>query len=274
MKFFKLLPRFDNNPDLSGSNSMADAAVNTGKTAINSFDPTTTSGSQQGKLGSGGLGGLLGGETGDYVDKYTKTVANNPTVTSLYNTGNTMYNVPQLASTATNLSNRVTNAVPDAYRGARGFDIDSTDIQNGIAAKDAYLLPQSNAATANYNTAAGLASNFVQAGQAQNAQNLLPVQSQGQLLQQQEAAQSTGWNQASASEFQGLMDKMDQGIALSTIEMSRAHDLADAEEKYQQQLSQNSTEIAKANIGNQYQILPASQTLANTFTGKTYTAPG
>lgn len=272
MLFTKLLPRFDNNPDLSGSNSMADSAVNMGKTAISSFDPQTTAGSQQSKLGSGGLGGLLGGETNQYVNDYSKAVANNPTVTSLYNTANNMYNVPKLAETATNLTNRVTNAVPDAYRGARGFDIDSTDIQNGIAAKDAYLLPQSNAATANYNTASGLASNFVQAGQAQNAQNLLPIQAQAPLLAQQQAAQATGWNNAAQSEFQGLMDKMEQGVALSGQQMQRANQLAQLEEAYQAQLSQNSTNIATANIGNQYKVLSPAQTLANTFTGKSVRA--
>ncbi len=253
---FKLKPRFA--LDISGSQPAADRAISTGNTAISSFDPKTTAGAQQSNLGVGGLGGLLGGQTADYTQQYQNAIAKNPTVTSLYNTANNMFNVPQLANRATYLNNQVTNAVPDAYTGAKGFDIDSTDINNAIASKLAYLGPQANAATANYNTAAGLASNFVQAGQVQNQQNLLPIQAQGTLLQQQEAAQATGWNQAAANEFQGLINKMNAGITLSTTEMNRANQLASLEEAYQQAIS-------TANIANQFQNVSAGNSLVNTF---------
>jgi hypothetical protein len=251
--------------NIDDSNKVANDALNTGKNAISSFDPTTTAGSQQNNLGSSGLGGLLGGETSDYVNQYKNAVANNPTVTSLYNTANNMFNVPGLAQTATGLQNRVTNITPNAYQGAKGYDIGSTEINNGIANASAYLTPQSNAATANYNTAAGLASQYVTAGQAQNAQNLLPIQSQGTLLQQQEAAQSTGWNNAAQSEFQGLINKMNAGVTLSGTEMARANQLAQSEEAYQQA-------IGTSQLANQYQNIKAGDTLANTFTGGVYKA--
>jgi transcriptional regulator with XRE-family HTH domain len=259
MKLLKLKPRFD------ASTDEANTATSTGQNAINSFDPTSTANTQQDSLGSSGLGGLLGGESNDYVSQYANAVANNPSVTSLYNTANQMFNVPQLANQSTYLNNQVTNAVPDAYTGAKGFDIDSTDINNGVAAKLSYLTPQANAATANYNTASGLASQYVQAGQAQNTQNLLPIQAQGTLLQQQEAAQATGWNQTLSDEFQSLIDKMNAGVQLSTTEMTRANTLASLEEAYNQA-------VTTANIGNQYKTLSPAQTLVNTMTGSTYKA--
>ena len=259
MQLTKLNPRFDVN--YSDSNNAANSATDTGKTAISSFDPTATKNAQQTNVGASGLGGLLGNETSDFTTKYQNAVAANPTVTQLYNTANNLYNVPQLAQNATNLANRVTNAVPDAYTAARGYDIDSTDIGNSVASKLAYLTPQSNAATANYNTASGLASNYVTAGQAQNAQNLLPVQNEATLLAQQEAAQSTGWNSAAQSEFQGLIDKMNAGVTLSATEMTRANTLATAEENYQ-------ATVDAAQLKNQYQILSPTDTLVNTFTGK------
>ena len=255
---FKLLPRYDS-LDTSGSDAVASSGVSTGQNAINSFDPTQTSNTQKSNLGSGGLGGMLGGETGNYVNDYSKAVANNPTVTSLYNTGNNMFNVPNLQKTATNLNNEVTNAVPDAYSGARGFDIGNTQVQNGVAAKESYLLPQADAATANANTASGLASNFVNAGQTQNAQNLLPIQAQAPLLQNTESAQASGWNQASQQELAGLMDKMNQGVTLSQNEISRANTLATAEEAYQQA-------VTTANIGNQFKDVGKGDNLVNTFT--------
>lgn len=262
MKLNKLNPRF---VDYSASNKVADTAINTGRTAISSFDPTATANIQKSNLGASGLGGLLGNETNAFTSEYAKAVAANPTVTQLYNTANNLYNVPALATTATNLSNRVTNMTPNAYTAARGFDINATDINNGIAASSQYLTPQSNAATANYNTAAGLASNFVTAGQAQNAQNLLPIQAKQQLVIQQQAAQATGWNNAAQSEFDALVSKMQAGVTLSTTEMARANQLASLEEAYQQA-------IDTANIQNQYKILTPAQTLANTMTGATYRA--
>ena len=247
--------------DLSGSDSMANDAKSTGETAIKSFDPTTTAGSQKTALGSSGLGGLLSGETGDYITDYTNAVAKNPTVTELYNAGNEKYNVPNLANTANYYSNKLTDVIPNAFTAAKGYDIANTDIQNGISNSSAYLGPQSGRATSNYNMASDLASIFVTAGQAQNAQNLLPIQAEAPLLAQQEAAQATGWNAASANEFQGLIDKMNAGVKLSEIEMGRANALAANEEAYQQA-------IATSQIANQYKILTPSQTLANTFTGK------
>jgi hypothetical protein len=267
-KYSKLLPRFDYN--VSDTNSLADKATSTGTNAINSFDPTQTAGSQQTKLGDSGLGGLLGGETTNYTNDYTNAVKSNPTVTSLYNTANNMFNVPGLAQTATNLQNRVTNLTPDAYRASRGYDIDATDINNGIANSSAYLTPQSNAATANYNTAAGLASNFVQAGQAQNQQNLLPIQARGTLLQQQEAAQATGWNNSAQSEFQGLMEKMNAGVQLSATEMQRANTLAQIEEAYQQNLTTQTASQNIAKIGQQFQTVPYASRLVNTMNGNVF----
>lgn len=257
---FKILPRYDLN--LSGATDQATTAQNTGNNAINSFDPTAAG--QKVMNSTGDLATSLGKQTGQYVSDYTKAVQANPTVTALYNAGNTMFNVPQLAQTATNLQNRLTDVVPNAFQGAKGFDIDSTDINNGIANASAYLTPQAGRATANYNTAAGLASNFVQAGQAQNAQNLLPIQAQAPLLQQSEGAQGTVWNTAAQQTLQGLIAKMQAGVQLSTNEMEMAKTLAQAEEAYQQQQTQNQTTLANTIQGQKYIPVAAGNNLVNT----------
>lgn len=245
--------------DLSGSQGAADQATSTGQNAINSFDPTSVANKQQSNLGAGGLGGLLGGQTNQYIGDYSKAVANNPTVSSLYDKANQDFGVQPLASTATNLQNEVTNAVPSGYAGAKGFDIGNTQVQNGIAQRLGFLLPQSNAATNAAQTAQTLAGQKVQAGIAQNAQNLLPVQAEAPLLQGSEAAQGQGWNQATQQEFQGLIDKMNAGVTLSATEMSRANQLAQMEESYQQA-------VTTANIGNQYKTVAPGNNLVNTFT--------
>lgn len=256
--------------DLSGANAQAATAQATGQNAINSFDPTGTANSQE--QTSNNLFGQQQGATQNYVNQYAQDVANNPTVTSLYQQGNQLYNVPQLQTQATNLQNQVTNAVPAGVSAARGFDIGDTQVNNGVAQKLAYLQPQANAATANANTASQLASQFVQAGQQQNAQNLLPVQAQQSLLAQNMAAQATGWNQAMANQFQGLIDKMQSGVQLSQAEYQQAQALAQAEESYQQAQVTANAQIQAAQIGQQYQTLNPTQTLVNTFTGQSQRA--
>lgn len=248
---------------------MANKAVGTGENAINSFDPTATANSQKSSLGSSGLGGLLGGETNDITSKYQSAVANNPTVQNLYQQGQNLYNVPNLAKTANYYQNAVTNALPDAYQGAKGYDIDNTDIQNGVASKLAYLEPQSAAATNNYNTASGLAQGFMNAGIQQNQMNLMPVQNEAQLVSQMEAGQATGWNQASANELQALISKMQSGVELSKTEMDRANQLSQQEEAYQQAVAQANIQAAgqvqATQEGQKYQILKPGDELINTF---------
>ncbi len=256
---FKILPRYDLN--LSGATDQANIAKSTGENAIASYDPTAAGSAVMKSTGTqpGGLASQLGGQTSDYVNRYTQAVANNPTVTSLYKTGNELYNVPQLATEATNLQNRLTDVTPNAYQGAKGFDIDSTDINNGIANATAYLSPQAQRATANYNTAAGLASNFVNAGITQNQMNLLPIQAEAPLLAGSENAQGVVWNTAAAQTLQGLIAKMQAGVQLSQNEMQMAQTLAQAEEAYQQeQLAQT------------YKTLSPSQTLFNTMNQNTF----
>jgi len=62
---------------------------------------------------------------------------------------------------------------------------------------------------------------------------------------------------------------MQSGVQLSTQEMQTAQQLAQVEENYDQALQANQTAIQEAQIGQEYQILNPSQTLANTFTGGT-----
>ena len=254
MKLLKLLPRYDLN--LSDSNAVASTGEDTGNTAISSFDPQGTAGAQQTSLGTSGLSGLLNPETSSAVGGLASAVANNPSVTSLYNQANQQFGVPQLTATNQYYQNALNNIIPNSYQAAKGYDIDQSDLANSQALASQYLGPQANQAQSNLNAAQGLASNFVQAGQAQNAQNLLAPTANVTLTQQMEAEQASGWNQTLSSEFQGLIDKMDQGVTLSSAELSRANTLATAEEAYQQNL---------ANLS----AVPVTQNanLVNTLTG-------
>lgn len=272
LKFTKLYVRYDQSGDMANASSQIKDASNVGSTAINSYDPTAAGNTSSNAVTSNF--NTAQGQNSQAVDPLSAAIKANPTVTSLYQQGNSLYNVPQLATTATNLSNEVNNALPAGYGGARGFDISADQINNGAALKTAYLTPQSNAATANYNTASGLASNFVNAGIQQNQQNLIPAQTNAQMTAANQAAEQTGWNQAQKSTLDGLMAKMNAGVQLSAAEMQTVQQLASIEESYNQAVVSANAQIQTANIGNTFATLAPNQTLYNTTNGQHYNPLG
>jgi|GEM_PF-4080201 len=268
MKLTKLYARFDQAGDISTANNSINAAKSSGENAINSFDPTQTAGAQINTTNQNfGTAQKEAQGTGDML---TAAVKANPTVTSLYNTANNQFNVPALQTSATRLQNQVTNAVPDAYQGAKGYDIGNAQVQNGIANKEAYLVPQANAATANANTAEGLASNFVQAGQQQNEQNLIPATTEAGIQAQNIASQETGWNTTMANQFNALVAKMQSGVQLSSQEMQTAQQLAATEEAYNQAVVSANAQVNVANIGQEYKQVAPNDTVFNTTNGNTW----
>ncbi|MBU6501182.1 MAG: hypothetical protein KGI72_05145 [Patescibacteria group bacterium] len=258
---------------------LAGQAVQTGQNAINSFNPQDVAGTQR-----QGFSSLFGSQMGagapissqDYYNKYASAIAANPSVTGLYNTANTQFNVPQLANQAAYLNNQVANVAPTQYSLARGFDVSDPQVQNAINTNLRFLQPQATAATNFAQTAQNLAGQYVQAGIAQNQFNLLPVQQQGQMLSDALARQSTGFDIAAQNELQGLVSKMNAGVTLSQTEMSRANSLLQAQEAYQQAVDtakiQQQTTLGASQLANKYQNIPAGNTLINTFTGGAYRA--
>ena len=217
--------------------SLYNSADSSGESAINSFDPTSTANSF--KTGFSDLYGSQTGTINNLTDAYSAAVAKNPSVTSLYDTANTAFNVPTLASNANYLQNQVTNALPTQQGLMRGFDASQGQVDNATNYNLRFLEPQATAATNNLNTAQGLASQYVQAGQAQNAQNLLPIQSQISSTNDAMARQSSGYTVAMQAEMDGLIAKMNQGVALSAAEIDRANTLATAEATYNGVLATN-----------------------------------
>lgn len=256
--------------------SIASNASATGQSALNSFDPTGFANSVYTGLFGGRPTNLLGpGGTqekgiSDYMGAYKDAIASNPTATQLYQTANQQYNVPGLASTATDLNNRVLNAPNTNLNLARGFNYDQNQVDAATTRDLRILQPLASAATSNWQTAAGLADKQVGYGLQQNATNLLPVQAQGQMMADLWARQSTGFTSAMEQELQGLMGKMNAGIQLSATEMSRANTLAQAQTSYKNAITSANAQIASSQIGNQNVTLSPGQTYLNTITGKAY----
>jgi hypothetical protein len=236
--------------------SQAQTAQNTGQNAINSFDPNATA--NKTSQGYGNLWNQQNSTQNDFINSYKQAISNNPSVTDLYNQGNEKYNVNALAANANQLQNAVLQAPQQSLDAARGFNYDQNQVANQTNLTLGRLSPLASAAQNNLSTAQGLASQYVTAGQAQNAQNLLPVQAQQSYLTDLYARQASGWTTASEQEYNGLVAKMNAGISLSDQEMQRANQLAQAQSAYN-----------TAQQSNQYKVLNPAQTLANTLTGTT-----
>lgn len=261
--------------DTSGATSQVNNAANVGSGAISSFDPTATGQSNLTSLSNmlGTNGESQSAQMKNFQDQYSAAVKANPSVTDLYNTANQMYNVPALQTNATQLQNAVNQVTPNSYQAAKGFDYSNAQVQNQIAKQLQFLQPEANAATANANTASGLASNYVQAGQLQNAQNLLPIQNSAQLFAQQQAAQQTGWNQNAANVLAALTSKMQSGVTLSSAEMSSFVQLSAQQEAYNQAVMQANENLQATQMANQNYVLKPSEQLYNAYNGNVHTAP-
>jgi len=257
-------------------NDTYNQGVTTGQNALNSFDPTSTANSQKNsfqgiygnQIGAGGLNNIQ-----DYTNAYAAQVAKNPQATDLYTAANDIYNVPNLQRQATYLNNQVTNAVPQAYQMARGFDVSEPQVQNQINTNLRFLQPQATAATANANTASNLASQWVNQGMLQNQMNLMPIQNQGTMINDAMARESSGFNIAAQNEMQGLISKLNAGIQLSQAEITRANELMKASQAYetaklQAEASQNVAKLNNSNV-----VLPntsGQSTYYNPFTAQAY----
>lgn len=239
--------------------NLAGTAKQTGEQALGAFDPRDIAGTQR-----AGYTSLLGSQMGgggptnvqDYVNRYSQAIAGGPSYTSLYNTANQAFNVPQLANQAAYLQNQVTNVAPTQYSLARGFDVSDPQVQNAINTNLRFLQPQATAATQQAQAAQNLAQQYVGYGMQERQLGLLPYQYQGQELSDALARQSTGFNIADQNELQGYVAKMNAGITLSQAEYTRANELLKNQTAYQQSL-----------LGIQYQNVPSGNALVNTFTG-------
>ena len=224
------LPTGDYGAGLAGS------AQESGRNAINAFDPTASANTIR-----GGFNMLANQQTGNvqgFTDKYAQAVANNPNVQSLYDTANTAFGVPQLAERANRLNTQVTNQLPMQTQLMRGFDASQGQIDNATNFNLRFLEPQATAATNASQTAQNLAGQRVQAGITQNQMNLLPIQQQGTMLNDVMARQATGYNIAAPTELDGLINKMNAGVTLSQAEIARANALAQQETSYQNTLAE------------------------------------
>ncbi len=109
-----------------------------------------------------------------------------------------------------------------------------------IGQKQSEIAPAAELAQQNLGSAEGQLSTRLGYGQADQAKQLLPYQSEQGLLSERMARETTGYTSVMQGELDAIISKMNAGITISEGEKNRAATLAAAEKAYQ-------GEVAKAN---------------------------
>lgn len=260
--------------DQNFASSVANNAIQTGQNAVNSFDPTASQNNFLSSYNSANTGQQQ--QSQNYQQQYAQAVASNPSVSQLYQQGNAQYNVPGLMANANQLNNAVLQDAQQNVNAAKGFNYDSNQIGQQTNQDLARLDPLAQAATNSAQNAQTLAGQYVAAGQAQNAQNLLPIQSQQQFLLQQQNNQAQAYITANQSTFDALTAKMNAGVQLSATEMQQYQAMVQAQATVQASAQQAAATTNAANItgqlANKFANITAGNTLVNTQTGGIYKA--
>lgn len=256
-------------PNAQGTQNVQNAA-NSGNSAINSFDPNAWQSSTQ-----SGLNGITASQTAGnqaLVNAFSKQIASQPSATQALQTGQGIYNVQPLQNTANALNNAVLQAPNSNLNAAKGFNYDQNQVDQKTSQDLQRLTPQANAAQNNATTAQNNALAYQSAQLSQNATNLIPLQTAQTQQAQLYAQQYSGFTATSQAQLASLQAKMTAGEQLSAAEMQSYASLTAQESAYQQNLATANAAIQQSQLKNQYQTVPAGQTLVNTFTGNSQTA--
>jgi len=174
-------------------------------------------------------------------------------------TANTTFKLPQLEDAVTGLTSRINDLSQNtsnsgggaaAGTGLGGY---SSEAQVGANLNNREL-PALNAASANLNTASGLA-------QQQESIALQPDQAYEDLLKTNITTAMQGLTTTQQTEMNGIIAKINAGVTLTTAEMQTGED-------YAKTILTNANNITLQNLKNQYTPIPQNNTIVNPATGQ------
>jgi hypothetical protein len=249
-------------PNATGQANVNNAA-GSGSNAIGAFDPNSWQTSTQSGLNNITSQQSQGNQ--DLVNAFKNQISSQPSATDYYNQGMTAFNVQGLQNTANTLNNAVLQAPISNVNAAKGFNYDNNQVQQKTSQDLQYLTPQANAAQNNATTAQQNAIAYQNAGLQQNQMNLIPLQTAQTQQAQLYAQQYSGFTATAQAQLSALQDKMNQGVALSTAEMSAYASLTSSEQAYQSSLATANAGVQQAQIKNQYLNPVAGSYIVNTL---------
>ena len=197
----------------------------------------------------------------DFLNRFRSTLGGQASTQALADKIGQEIGLPQLQANAQALNKTIFNLPATYSKATTGFDVNQNQLDRVVGTKQAELAPAAalaadaaQRAESNVNTRLGYA-------QRDQDRELLPYQTEQQLLSDRLARETTLYSQANQAELDSLIAKMQAGIQLSEAEKNRAHELSVQEQNYENQRSLNEQqfgqqkEMALGDIGFQKFIL-------------------
>ena len=231
-------------------------SVNNNNNGTRSVGLTDTVVNRQNRASQQNFGNLVNASNSaitDFLGNYKSDVGN-----AITNANNT-FNLPTLENTVTGLTSRINDLSQNtsnsgggaaAGTGLGGY---SSEAQVGANLNNREL-PALNAASANLNTASGLA-------QQQESIALQPDQAYEDLLKTNITTAMQGLTTTQQTEMNGIIAKINAGVTLTTAEMQTGED-------YAKTILTNANNITLQNLKNQYTPIPQNNTIVNPATGQ------
>ncbi len=190
-------------------------------------------------------------ELGSFTNAYTAAVP------KIYNEADTKYNVTGLAGITNALNTRISQLQGNTNNEGAGGMASAGQVDRAINSK---YLPQYNTAQENLNRSSSLAQNYVNT-------NLRPMESQGEILRERIARESSGYDRQQQTELDMLLSKMQQGFQMSESEKNRAFNLAEGEKAYTREMEATKNKDRYISMG-------SKSSLYDTATGKIIASGG
>lgn len=156
------------------------------------------------------------GDINDFLNRYRQGIFGQETTQAMNERLGKEVGINALRNTAQQTA-RTLEEIPATYTAAtRGFDVNANQLGRITGTKQAAYAPVAQQAQTAYQNAQQLVNERMGYEQQQQAKELLPYQSEQQMLTDYQAREASGFSQEMESKLNGYIQKMQGGIQLTT----------------------------------------------------------
>lgn len=215
-------------------------------------------------------------QIGAFQGAFQSAVNALPTYQQLNQANNQQYNVEPLMQNATNLNNELLRIPSENYAMTQGSDTNQGQLDQMTGVQQFRLQPLAQNATAQAQQAQTLSNQATGYGIQNEAFQTSPYSTVAPLIQNQLATAAANFTQTQSDQLQALEQAVQSGAQLSANQLTQLTSLQNAKTAYDQAVAVanigQQTALKQQQLTNQYQNIPAGNTLINTFNGGTYRA--
>ena len=172
------------------------------------------------------------GKMNDFLGRYRGAIAGQEALPAMAERLGKELNLPQLRNTAFQ-TGRTMAEIPATYTAAtRGYDVNANQLGRIVGTKQAAYAPINQQAQDNLQFAEKQLPERIAYTQAEQAKQLLPYQTEQQMLSDYLAREASGFTTEMETKLNGYIEKMKGGIQLSVTEAQEANKLAIAKLDY------------------------------------------